>query len=567
MPGPVVFAFAVADGLVPVPGAAPYDVLARQLPRLLVAHLNGKGDRGARFFPFLGPLDGKRTFLRPGALFEPAVLAQLHKQGAVPLLVDGILRGGLLHWRCIDGETLTVRSAVDLPFDPRRPLDVMARLEFELTDHLGWGGRPWPPASLTGEALAWLLVLKDELLRREANLPDQTPDPLRAARRCVDLAAADPDVHETVGDFTAMLLRRREHRADCAAVLTRLAAATTDDVARLERLDALLLAAGDEANAATVACRAARLRPERADLVERAAAQAFRLGRYDDVRMVVEPARARGVASPGAIAQLMAVCDRTDDHTMRSALVKELVGLHDLPVPVARLVVLFLLEEEQPALARVLLERALSKEPGHAMLHFEHGRACLMLGDGPHAAASLQRALQLGLQPVVAGQARRFARLAAVPGLWLGAQRVEKAIAAADLAQALGGARELLRNVGPVAEAWLLLGIVYHKLGRLRRAERVLRRSLRADRESPEAHNRLGILLVATGRVPEGHDLLQRAHQLAPADPSPLLHLAQACAMLGRMPDAEAHVAAAERAGADPQLVQAVRAEILAGRS
>ena len=564
MSGPVVFAFAVADGLVPVPGAAPYEVLARQLPRLLVARLNGSADRGARFFPFLGPIDGKRTFLRPNELFEPAVLAQVHKQGDIELLCDGILRGGVLHWRVIDGRRAEVRFAIDVPFDPRRPLDVLQRIEFELTDRLGWQGRPLPLPRVRDEALGWLLVLKDELLRREANLPDESGDPLRAARRCVELAPGDADVQDIVFDFTAQLLRRQERREQCAQVLAPLVTLLGDDVARLERLDALLLAAGDPGHAATVAVRAARLRPERAELVERAAAQLFKLGRYDEVRDLVGLARQRGVASPSALAQLAAVCDRTDDTALRAVLVRELCGLDDLPVPVARLVVSFLLEEEQPGLAQQIVARALQKEPDHAMLHFEMGRASLLLDDGPRATAALQRALQIGLAAPIADQARRFLRLSSVPGLWAGMQLIEKAIAAADLVAAHAAARALVRRVGRVAEAWFLLGLVLHKLGRLRRAERLLRRAVRYDEQSPDAHNRLGILLVSSGRVEEGHRLLARAHELAPTDPSPLLHLAQACALLGRSAEAEAHVAAAERCGADPAMVEAVRREILA---
>ena len=564
MSGPVVFAFAVADGLVPVAGAAPYEVLARQLPRLLVARLNGDVDRGARFFPFLGPIDGKRSFLRPNQLFEPAVLAQIHKQGDDALLSDGILRGEVLHWRVIDGQRHEVRVAIDLPFDAKRPLDVLQRLEFELADRLGWTGRPMPLPCLRDEALGWFLVLKDELLRREANLPDVAADPLRAARRCVELAAADGEVQDLVFDYVAHLLRRQERRAECAAVLAPCVAAVGDDVARLERLDALLLAAGDPANAATVACRAALLQPERAELVERAAAQAFKLGRHDEVRAVVGLARQRGVASPAALAQLAAVCDRTDDHAARAALVRELCGIDDLPVPVARLVVSFLLEEGQPAIARTILERTLVKEPDHAMLLFEFGRACLLLEDGARAAVALQRALQIGLPALLSGQARRFLRLASVPGLWAGMQLIEKAIAAADLGAALAAVRALVRRVGPVAEAWFLFGVVHHKLGHSRRAERLLRRAVRHDGESPDAHNRLGILLVSTARVAEGHAHLVRAHELAPSDPSPLLHLAQACALLGRLQEAEAHVLAAEGCGADPQMVHAVRREIFA---
>jgi Flp pilus assembly protein TadD len=567
MSGPVVFAFAVADGLVPVAGAAPYDVLARQLPRILVARLNGDADRGARFFPFLGPIDGKRTFLRPNQIFEPALLVQLHKQGDVPLLSDGMLRAGVLHWRVLDGRTGEVRATFDLPFDAKRPLDVLPRLEFELADRLGWAGRPAPLPRLTGEALGWYLVLKDELLRREANLVEPNPDPLRAARRCVALAGADLDVLGLVGDFVAHHLRQREHRAECAQVLAPVVALLPDDVAVLERYDALLLAAGDEAGAATVACRAARLAPQRPDLVERAAAQAFKVQRYQDVCEVVGRAHAAGAASAAALAQFAAACDRLDDQATRTRLVRELVGMDDLPVPVARLVVSFLLEDEQPGLARTVVNKALQKEPDHAMLHFELGRACLLLDDGDSASSALQRALQLGLQPVVAGQARRFLRLSTVPGLWATTQLVEKAIAAADLVAALAIARAFVRRAGRVAEAWFLYGLVLHKLGRLRRAERLLRRALRHDQESPDAHNRLGILLVASGRVAEGHALLHRAHLLAPTDPSPLLHLAQACALLGRMDEAEAHVDAAANRGADPRLLRAVRAEIHADRT
>ena len=76
----VVFAFAVADGLQPVVGAAPFDVLARQLPRLLVGRINDGGDRGIRFFPFLGTVEGERRFVGLSRRLDPAQLAGLHKQ-------------------------------------------------------------------------------------------------------------------------------------------------------------------------------------------------------------------------------------------------------------------------------------------------------------------------------------------------------------------------------------------------------------------------------------------------------------------------------------------------------
>ena len=47
----ILVTLAVEEGLEPAPGAAPYGVLSRQLPRLLVSQLNGGADRGVRFWP------------------------------------------------------------------------------------------------------------------------------------------------------------------------------------------------------------------------------------------------------------------------------------------------------------------------------------------------------------------------------------------------------------------------------------------------------------------------------------------------------------------------------------
>lgn len=555
----VVFAFAVADGLLPKVGAAPYEVLARQLPRTLVARLNAGGDRGIRFFPFLGPIDGQRSFLRLREMFEPQALAQLHKQGDARVLCDGLIANGRLHVRILDARTLEVLLVADLPFAPERPLDVLGRLEFELTGMLGLPLRPQPHCPLAGEALGWFFVLKDSLLRREANLVDPAPDPLRPARRCLELGGGDPEVREVLLDFAVQLLRRGERRDEVAQLLGALAAVVDGPVAMLERLAALALAAGAETVAADVALRAAGMAPERADLVERAAAQLFRLERYDHVRQLIGLVEQRGIASPGALAQLAAVCDRTGDLAERGRLVERLLVAPDLPIPVARLVVSFLLEEERPLPARGILERALGAEPDNAMLHFEMGRACLLLEQGAHAAVALQKALDLGLPPVVGAQARRFLRLCVVPGLWAGTQIVENAIANGDLPSALAAVHAMARRTGPVAEAWLLLGIVRGKLGHLRRAERAFRRALHLDERCADAHNRLGVLLVSRGQVEDGHRHLERAHELAPMDSGPLLHLAQACALLGRRAEAERHVIAAERAGAEAGLVKAVR--------
>ncbi|MEO6597518.1 MAG: hypothetical protein ABIP94_22470 [Planctomycetota bacterium] len=560
----VVFAFAVADGLPPVVGAAPYDVLARQLPRILVTRLNGGGDRGVRFFPFLGHVDGQRNFLRLNDLFAPEVLGQLHKQREVRLLCDGMFRPGILQWRLIDGATAKVLVGGEVPFDARQPIDCLTRIEFEMMGALDWVGRPHAPYALAGEALGWFLVLKDSLLRREANLPDPVPDPLRPARRCIELSAASVDVQQLVLDFAGVLLRRGEEGPEVGRLLAAFADVGEGSVAVLERLAALLLAAGDEACATDVAARAARLAPHLPELVERAAALLFRLGRDGEVREIVELAVQRNVASPAALAQLAAVCDRQGDIAARDGLVAQLAALPDLPGPVARLVVSFLLDGERAALARVIVQRAIDKDPGQSMLHFELGRACLLLDDHEAAGVALRRALAIGLVPAIATQAQRFVRLSSAPGLWAGVQRADRAIAAGDHAWALASLRELLYRHRRAAELWFLFGLVNHKLGQSRRAERALRRALRCDGDLGEAHNRLGILLIGKGQVQAGLAHLERAHELAPADSSPLLHLAQAHALLGQQAEAQRHLEAARRAGAEPGLLEAVRRELLA---
>ena len=136
---------------------------------------------------------------------------------------------------------------------------------------------------------------------------------------------------------------------------------------------------------------------------------------------------------------------------------------------------------------------------------------------------------------------------------------VDTTLAKGDAREALRLARTVVRRSRHAAEAWLFLGVVRQKLRHERRAEIALRRALTLDEDLAEAHNRLGILLVGRGEVEKGHAHLLRAVALAPEDPSPQLHLAQACVLLGRRADAETHLRAAQDLGARPELVDAVR--------
>ena len=134
---------------------------------------------------------------------------------------------------------------------------------------------------------------------------------------------------------------------------------------------------------------------------------------------------------------------------------------------------------------------------------------------------------------------------------WSGVDALERARRSAMVALA-----------GPVAEAWLLFGVVEHRLGRRRRAERLLRRALRHDEGCSDAHNRLGALLLEDGRDADAYVHLRRAQELAPEDPATLIHLAQAAARVGRPEEAKQHLQAAARHGAPAQTVSAVLRKI-----
>ncbi len=158
MTSAILFAFAVEEGLRPVPGAATYGVLSRQLPRLLVNRLNGSSDRGVRFFPFVGNDSGERRFLRlTGMLSLERLCSLLEKMPVPPLLVDGQIGLGSLHLRLQD--TRTGRTVFDesLPFEPDDPQPVLRRALFEITGALGWKGEMPSLPDLQGEALVSFL--------------------------------------------------------------------------------------------------------------------------------------------------------------------------------------------------------------------------------------------------------------------------------------------------------------------------------------------------------------------------------------------------------------------------
>jgi Tfp pilus assembly protein PilF len=556
----VVYELAVAEGLEPIAGAAPFEVLARQVPRLLVARLNGRGDRGVRFFPFLGNQGGQRRFLVLREMLPAETLARMHRQGEVACIVDGRIHGGGLRLRIVDGPTLRERFDDDLPFDPRSPLATLRRVEFEVMSALAWDGAPAPGPTLSGEALAWYLVAKDALLALEAGLhEDGSFDPLRAARRCAGLEPGDGHVRTLVLEMTSHLLRRDALREPAIELLADLAERAHDAPDFVQQAADLLLAAGHGQRAAAILLRSARDWPAHAAVVHQASALLFRQGRLQEARAVLRDAVAAGNAATTLLAQLAGIEDLLGDRAARDELCRRILAAGEPPPTVTRLLVAFLLEQRRPAEALVLLERALERSRDDAALWLERGRTLLLLERVGEAQVALARSLELEPAPPMRREAERLLRVGRVPGLPPALQSAENAVKEGRLRDGLRVLRGILRADRSCAEPWLLLGIVRQKLAHPRRAERALRRAIELQPELADAHNRLGILLVARGRAAQGLGHLLQALALLPGESSVRVHLAQACALLGRRREGEEHLAEAERLGASPATLDAVR--------
>ena len=208
-----------------------------------------------------------------------------------------------------------------------------------------------------------------------------------------------------------------------------------------------------------------------------------------------------------------------------------------------------------------------------AALQLEQGRALLLAGRTVEGLKVLDELVALDDAPNTPGaadtqgvrrEAGRLARLAAADGLLEGAHQVEQHLHQDRLGDAHKVARGLTRRHPHHGEAWFLLGIVEQRRDRLGKALKAFRRALQEEADLPEAANRLGILLVAQGKVGEGIPWLEQAVAGLPGEASPRLHLAQACAASGDRAAGERHLAAAETLGADPEHIASVRAAFFA---
>ncbi|MEO0479877.1 MAG: tetratricopeptide repeat protein [Planctomycetota bacterium] len=558
----IVFVFAVPEDA-GSPGAVPWAVWSRQLPRLIVSTLNGEDDRGLRFFPFLGVQDGKRTFLEPRDQLPGAVLAQVHGQSAQPdFLIDGILREHLLLMRVHSGDGRSTVLEVEMPFESKRPFACVRRAAFELQGPLGLRTELSRSPNLEGDALRGFLLAKDALLALEASLL------VEGIEHSIDLALqsfredpSHPDLGNLLVETGRHLVR---HGVGVDRVLLALRSAMEcipDDSPALAGLAELFEACRSNDDAVSARLRVAAQSPSDTDAVLAAGNGLFRVGQIEQARDVLVAAIEAGNHDTRVRAQLAACEEMRGQLAARDQILSDLAdddAASFSPGP-ARFVATWLIDHGRPSRAVEVLDRALPGNEEHAGLWLERGRANLGAEVLDAARRDLQKCLELRPDEAMRQEARRLIRLAQADSTLPSILQIERALQGDRLDEALRLARALCRERKDSVEAHLLLGVVRQRRNEFSKAIKSYRRSLRCDSTNAEAHNRLGILLVERGKPEEGVNHLRHAVDLSPTDASCWLHFAQGAYAVGDHEDARDAVKRAERIGTHDQVCAQVR--------
>ncbi|MBI5851248.1 MAG: tetratricopeptide repeat protein [Planctomycetes bacterium] len=554
----IVYTFATAPDLDPLPDAAPWPVLARQLPRQLVVCLNGEADRGARFVPLIGVMDGRRRFLEPVGPMPREFLQRIAVEGSTGFVVAGELDADRLVVHVYEKPGFGERLELALTFDPREPWSAMRRAAFEIGEAFGVRDPRHGAPPLGGFALARWFEARDALLGLEAKLVGvDARRAIEAVRVALEAAPAVREVQEVFRDVVRQVARNGLLDTQAAREIETALYATA---APLELVaDAARHVEGSlgPGTAGDLWQRVALGSIDDAGTLAEASSSLFTAGRVELVRDLLRSAVERGCRDPNLRAQLAAVEDVGGDPLRRDHLLGELwnESAKGLPPRVARLVASWLVDRDHAAEALALIER--SSDSGTAVpgIWLERGRALVALGRVDDAQEALERSLALGPSPEAGAECRRLLALCATGELVPMLLSIERLLHAGDRAMALDHARRLVRRHGRVPEAWVMLGVTRHAIGHRRRALRAFRRALALDPRSADAHGRIGASLVERGRPEEGLTHLRHAVELSPHDPGNWLHLAMALAMLGRRDEALAAVSRAEKEGATAEEV------------
>lgn len=560
----VVYSFALEQGLNQTQGAAPLAIMSRQIPRQVVLGLNAGKDRGLRFFPFMGQVEGMRRFFELPEPLPIRDLLSLHGLQPVPtLVVDGWIFAGGLRLRIFDGSTGEIRFQEDLDFDATEPWPVVQRIQFELLGCLGWGGVPATSPDLVGEAAGWFLIARDDLLALEAN--HLRPDPARSLRAVGEAFARAPgsqDVRDLLLEISRQMLQQGVAQEAVARLLLEACAALKEQASPfIEQAGAIVEAAVGLAASLPIYERLTEADPS-GEPALKAAVVLFQRGDHERAREILRRALKSGNHSIRLRAQLAVVEVECGDLQASEALLDGLAVEDDLSPAVTRLVSNHLLLRDRYGEALGLIDQALSQEPSNSGLYLDRGRALLAQNRGPEAATAFRDCLANRPSPETRREVHRLLALVDDPETLNTISKLDHSLGAGELPKAIGLAKALCKAKPQLAEAWLLYGVARQRRGHIRRALRAYRQALSLDCELGEAHNRMGILLLQRGRAAEGYIHLRQAVEVCPDDSSPWLHLAQVCMQLEKTDEGKSALARAEALGGHQQEAEAVRRAI-----
>lgn len=564
----IVYSFAVDSGLAQVPGTAPLAVLSRQIPRQVVLGLNSGRDRGLRFFPFMGQVEGVRRFFELPELLAVPELLKLHGQSSPPqLIVDGCIHSEGLRLRISEGEAGALLFEEDLGFDPEDPWSVVRRIQFELLGFLGWSDLPPEALDIQGEAAGWFLIARDDLLALEAN--HLRSDPGRSLRAIAEAFARSPqsrEVRELLLEICARMAQQKiACEAVCALLLEVAPAVGAADPAFVDQAASIVETASGMRSALPLYEVQADAEPA-GEAAVKAGMVLFHQGDRDRALQVLRRAFEAGNLSASLRAQLAVVEGECGNAARSTQLLDELADESVLTSAVTRLVTNYLLLNERNEKALTLLDGAIARDAGNSGLYLDRGRVLLAMRRGEEAAAAFRSCLENRPSPETKEEVRRYLSLVDDPQTLSSVQDLEAKLAKGDLRGAVALARQLCRERPGLPEAWLLQGVARQRSGQLRRALTCFRHALRLNPGMGEAHNRIGILLALRKKAAEGYVHLRQAAELNPEDSSPWLHLAQVCVQIGKIDEGEAALQKAEALGGHEAEAAAVRRAFFAAQ-
>ncbi|MHC5063103.1 MAG: tetratricopeptide repeat protein, partial [Planctomycetota bacterium] len=409
----IVYSFAVESGLPQVPGTAPLAVLSRQIPRQVVLGLNQGRDRGLRFFPFMGQVEGVRRFFElPEPLAIPELL-KLHGQSPAPAwIVDGWIHSEGMRLRIADGESGEVRLEEELPFDPEDPWAAVQRIQFELLGCMGWSDLPPKAPDIQGDAAGWFLIARDDLLALEAN--HLRSDPGRSLRAVAEAFARSPhtgEVRELLLDISQRMAQQKIATEAVTALLLEVAPAVgVSDPAFVDQAASIVESVSGMAAALPLYEVQADCEPA-GEASVKAGMVLFQHGERERSLSMLRRAFDAGNSSPSLRAQLAVVEGECGDSVRSSQLLDELAEESALTSAITRLVTNYLLLNERNKKSLELLDGALSRDGANPGLHLDRGRALLAMRRGKEAAAAFKSCLESRPNRETREEVRRYLSL------------------------------------------------------------------------------------------------------------------------------------------------------------